>query len=165
MNIKSIVLVLFVLVFPVNVFAGDYFDVDYGLVLGSYHFTNSFDHSNEFNESNIGPTIYFGDKNNILPLIDEASVSYIHTNSFNDNSIYLFGYRNDLVKFKSISLDFGVGLATGYENHLEIAKKLGIMPFAGFRVRVKHFELGIIPTGLFGVEEKPVNVLTFAWRF
>jgi len=163
MNIKVIFVLLFICIFPVRTLAGDNFDIDLGVVIGSYHFKNSFEHSKDFNESNVGPTVYWKDINDIVPGFDEFSLSYIHYNSFEENSIYLFFYNN-LMSSKDISFDIAIGAATGYEKHIELASDLGFMPFFGLRVTLfSHLELGIIPSGL--VDEKGVNVLTATYRF
>jgi hypothetical protein len=163
MNIKALFCFLAILSFPVTVAAGEYFNTGFGVVLKSYHFTNSFKHAKIFNENNVGPTFYLSDTNNIIPLIDEVTVSYVHKNSYDSNSVYLFFYKG-IFSRKNFKLDFSVGAATGYEKHLIIARDLGFMPLAGFRMTFfNHMELGLLPTGI--VAEKGANVLTFSYKF
>ncbi len=163
MNIKMVFCLFFILFFPVNVIAGDYFDVNFGVVLKSFHFTNSFERVNGFNENNIGPTLYLTDKKNIIPVINEATVSYVHRNSYGANSIYLFFHHNIFFR-KNFKLDIAVGAATGYEKYLKIARDLSFMPLGGFRATFfNHLEKGLLPTGI--VAEKGANVLTFSYRF
>ena len=164
MSIKMVFCLFFVLLFPVNAVAGEYSDVSLGLVLKSFHFTNSFEHKKGFNESNFGPTVYITDRKNIIPLVDEITVSYVHKNSYNSNSIYLFLHHN-IFSRKNFKLDISVGAATGYEQHLRIAKNIGFMPLAGVRATFfNHVELGLLPTGIV-IKEKGANVLTLSYKF
>ncbi len=164
MNIKVLFCLFIFFIFPVNVSAGEYFDTGFGVILRSFHFTNSFEHKEGFNENNFGLTFYVTDKRNIVPFVDEMTVSYVPANSYNSNSVYLFFHRNFFSR-KDFKLDFSVGAATGYERHLIIAKNLGFMPLAGFRMTLfDHAEIGLLPTGV-AVKEKGANVLTFSYEF
>jgi len=166
MNIKILFCLFVILIFPVNVSAGEYFDTGFGVILRSFHFTNSFEHKKGFNENNLGLTLYVEDNKNIIPLIDEISASYVHTNSYGSNSIYLFFHHKIFSSSNNnFRLDFSVGAATGYEKHLIIARDLGFMPLAGFRMTLfDHAEIGLLPTGV-AVKEKGANVLTFSYKF
>ena len=164
MNVRSIILMFVVLLIlvPVNSFAGEYFNTNFGAALGSVHFTNDLKRSRDFNGKNLGLTVYFDDVKNVVPLVDSFSLSYIHTNSFYNNSVYGFADKN-LWKRGHVSLDLGVGVATGYEKDLSLAHKLGFLPLAGLRLTIYNLEVGLLPTGI--IEEKGVNVLTFGYRF
>ena len=166
----SVILVVLGAVIALSAYAAEENDkedweVGFGVTLASYHFNNGGNHIQGFNERNLGVTVYLTDVGNILPIIDEITVSAVPKNSYGDFSTY-FVAHTDIINAEYIDVALSAGIATGYsKERFQMVRKYGVMPMVGARLTiVSSVEIGIIPFGVLSKKEG-VNVITVSYRF